>query len=59
MSKGEKKRNLVAVRLTDEELEHLKYLADKDDRTYSYVISHLISAEYNRLVQALDGGSDL
>jgi hypothetical protein len=30
MNKGEKKRNLVAVRLTDEEFEHLKYLADKD-----------------------------
>jgi predicted DNA-binding protein len=59
MSKGEKKRNLVAVRLTDEELDHLKYLADKDDRTYSYVISHLISVEYNRIVRAQGGGDDL
>jgi predicted DNA-binding protein len=56
---SEKKRNLVAARLTDEELERLKYLADKDDRTYSYVISHLISAEYNRLVQERDAGGGL
>jgi predicted DNA-binding protein len=59
MSKGEKKRNLVAVRLTDKELDRLKYLADQDDRTYSYVISNLISAEYNRLVQGQDGGGGL
>jgi predicted DNA-binding protein len=59
MKTSEKKRNLVAARLTDEELERLKYLADKDDRTYSYVISHLISAEYNRLVQERGGGGGL
>jgi metal-responsive CopG/Arc/MetJ family transcriptional regulator len=54
-----KKRNVVSVKLTDSEFEQLEYIAQKEYRTRSNVIVHLILSEYARLFQDIDEGKHL
>jgi predicted DNA-binding protein len=40
---GERKRHIIAVRLTDREKEKLEYLAKTLDRSNAWIVSRLIS----------------
>jgi predicted transcriptional regulator len=52
----EKKRRNISAKLTDTEFECLKKIAEREDRTRSCIIAHLILEEYDRLFQGIDGG---
>jgi predicted transcriptional regulator len=57
MKAGEKKRNLIAVRLTDAEKEKLDYLATTFDRSYPWIIRCLLSEATVERLQVLCGGN--
>jgi predicted transcriptional regulator len=58
MKGGEKKRNLVAVRLTDAEKEKLDRLATTLDRSCPWIIRRLLSEATVERLQALCGGNE-
>jgi predicted transcriptional regulator len=56
MKAGEKKRNVITVRLTDKEKEKLDYLATTLDRSNAWIVSRLISrATIDRLQEPYEG----
>jgi predicted transcriptional regulator len=57
MSKGEKKRHMIAIRLTDAEKEKLDYLAATLDRDYPWIIRHLLSEATVERLQVPYGGN--
>jgi predicted DNA-binding protein len=57
MRTGEKKRHLIAVRLTDEEKEKLDYLVTTLDRSNAWIIRRLLSAATVEQIQVLSGGN--
>ncbi|MDR0638565.1 MAG: hypothetical protein LBG27_06665 [Spirochaetaceae bacterium] len=55
MNKGEKKRHVVTVRLTDAKKAKLEKLAKTFDMSYSWIINRLISAATVEQIRGIDG----